>query len=205
MSAIFSASLAPPSPHSPISNESLTDNGGFTGSARNLVGARALGALHSPPSREPPTSVQAANGKYVGGGETRSGQHPAGLDNGYTRDGNTGGGASGVWGRDTSGDSRVDEGETYAEGEETKREHNQQSVTQLSGDTYHGDSASSKHSPEPATGGAGAQSVPAMPMLWPPPRSCTVLRSEVCRIPSQVVVSWEWVHFENIFLHEYAN
>lgn len=28
----------------------------------------------------------------------------------------------------------------------------------------------------------------ALPMLWPPPKSCTVLGDQVCRIPSQVVV-----------------
>lgn len=29
----------------------------------------------------------------------------------------------------------------------------------------------------------------SLPMLWPPPRACTVLRSEVCRVPPKVTVS----------------
>lgn len=29
----------------------------------------------------------------------------------------------------------------------------------------------------------------ALPMLWPPPKSCVVVRDEVCRVPPQVVVS----------------
>lgn len=37
-------------------------------------------------------------------------------------------------------------------------------------------------------GGDGGHAGQPLPMLWPPPRVCTVLRDEVCRIPSQVVV-----------------
>lgn len=29
----------------------------------------------------------------------------------------------------------------------------------------------------------------SLPMLWPPPRACTVLRSEVCRVPPKVTVN----------------
>lgn len=37
-------------------------------------------------------------------------------------------------------------------------------------------------------GGGGGGRGRALPMLWPPPKSCTVLGDQVCRIPSQVVV-----------------
>lgn len=31
----------------------------------------------------------------------------------------------------------------------------------------------------------------ALPMLWPPPKSCVVIRDEICRVPLQIVVSCE--------------
>eukprot|EP00752_Nemacystus_decipiens_P002252 g2133.t1 len=37
-------------------------------------------------------------------------------------------------------------------------------------------------------GGGGRGRGRALPMLWPPPKSCTVLGDQVCRIPSQVVI-----------------
>lgn len=42
--------------------------------------------------------------------------------------------------------------------------------------------------PRGAAGDDGGNPERALPMLWPPPKSCTVLRDDVCRIPAHVVV-----------------
>lgn len=66
--------------------------------------------------------------------------------------------------------------------EERKRESGQERATP----------PTASGAPRGVVGDGGGNPGRALPMLWPPPKSCTVIRDEVCRIPSQVVVRCVW-------------
>lgn len=75
---------------------------------------------------------------------------------------------------------RVEQGSERSGAEERKQESNQE----------RGTPPIAPGIPRGAAGDGGGNPERALPMLWPPPKSCTVLRDEVCRIPAHIVVRY---------------
>ena len=130
-------------------------------------------------------------GVGVGGGDDGGGGDVSGVTWSSSRRGDLGRGDS------VSGHHRVGNGGAENHGEENARgvDDRERSTPQpgriFDGANNHGGGGGGGSlAGEENNANIGGQGR-ALPMLWPPPRACTVLRDEKCQIPSQIVVRWK--------------